>query len=91
MDLVLPLKREYFEDIKTGKKREEYRLCTPYWKKRLKNKAYKNIILTLGYPKRGDSARRITRKWKQTPWTIKWITHKHFGESPVCVYAIDVS
>ncbi len=91
MDLVLSLKREYFEDIKSGNKREEYRRCTPYWKKRLKNKDYKNIILTLGYPKREDTEKRLKRKWKKTPWTVKWITHKQFGPDPVCVFAIDVS
>lgn len=89
MDLTLPLKREYFEAIKSGDKTEEYRLVTPYWTKRIDGREYDNIILTLGYPKRDDASRRIVRKWKG--YTIKTIQSKLFGDLPVSVYAIDVS
>jgi hypothetical protein len=89
MDLTLPLKREYFEAIESGDKTEEYRLVTPYWTKRIEDREYDNIILTLGYPKRGDASRRIVRKWKG--YTIKVIQHKLFSDDPVAVYAIDVS
>ncbi len=89
-DLVLPLKREYFEAIRDGAKTEEYRLCTPYWQKRLASPfgLYDRIVLTLGYPKRGDESRRIIRPWQG--YTIKTITHPHFGPEPVTVYAINV-
>lgn len=89
-DLVLPLKREYFEAIRDGTKTEEYRLCTPYWQKRLASPfgLYDRIVLTLGYPKRGDESRRIIRPWQG--YTIKTITHPHFGSEPVTVYAINV-
>jgi len=33
-DLRIPVKSTYFAQIKSGTKTEEYRLCTPYWKKR---------------------------------------------------------
>jgi ASC-1-like (ASCH) protein len=89
MDLTLPLKREYFEAIKSGDKTEEYRLVTPYWTKRIDGREYDNIILTLGYPKRDDASRRIVKKWKG--YTIKTIQGKLFGDLPVSVYAIDVS
>jgi len=36
--LTLTLKKELFEDIKSGKKRAEYRVFKPYWIKRLLNK-----------------------------------------------------
>lgn len=89
-DLVLPLKREYFEAIRDGTKTEEYRLCTPYWQKRLASTfgLYDRIVLTLGYPKRGDESRRLIRAWQG--YTIKTITHPHFGPEPVTVYAINV-
>ena len=90
-DLVLPLKREYFEAIREGSKTEEYRLCTPYWRKRLGISALKNfdrVVLTLGYPARDDHARRLIRPWRG--YTIKTITHPHFGPDPVQVYAINV-
>lgn len=88
-DLILPLKREYFEQIKAGEKWFEYRLCNDYWRKRLDgHEAYDRIILTLGYPRRDDHERRIVRPWRG--YTIKTITHPHFGPDPVQVYAIDV-
>lgn len=87
--LVLPVKGEYFAEIKAGTKREEFRLCTPYWKKRLEGKTYDSIVVTLGYPPRTADGRRLTRAW--AGWVIKTITHKHFGAAPVLVYAIDVT
>ncbi|WP_054074783.1 ASCH domain-containing protein [Comamonas testosteroni] len=86
--LTLPLKREYFEAIRNGTKTEEYRLCTPFWRKRLEGHEYGHIVLTLGYPARDDHARRIVRPWRG--FTIKTITHPHFGPDPVEVYAINV-
>lgn len=89
-DLVLPLKREYFEQIKAGTKTEEYRLCNSYWERRLYGRfgSYDRIILTLGYPRRDDTERRLVLPWRG--FTIKTITHPHFGPDPVRVYAIDV-
>ena len=87
--LTLPLKREYFEQIRDGHKLEEYRLCTPHWRKRLEGQQYDRIVLTLGYPEKSDAARRIERPWRG--FTNKTITHPHFGAEPVQVFAIDVS
>lgn len=86
--LHLPLKLEYFKQIRDGTKIEEYRLCTPYWAERLEGRDYDQIVLTLGYPTRNEHARRITRPWRG--YTIKTIAHPHFGADPVQVYAIDV-
>ncbi len=86
--LHLPLKREYFEAIRDGTKTEEFRLVTPYWVRRLAGRTYTEIALTLGYPARDDTARRLVRPWRG--YTIKTITHPHFGPRPVQVYAIDV-
>ncbi|GKS85826.1 RNA-binding protein [Acidovorax sp. SUPP1855] len=89
-DLVLPLKKVYFHQIKNGEKTEEYRLCTPYWNKRLADNfnQFDRIVLTLGYPARDDHDRRLIRPWRG--YTIKTITHPHFGPDPVRVYAINV-
>lgn len=88
-DLIIPLKGIYFDQIKEGSKLEEYRLVNDYWKKRLNGKTYDRIILTKGYPKSDDVARRLTVNWRG--YTIKSITHPHFGNDPVEVFAIDVS
>ncbi len=89
-DLILPLKREYFEAIREGTKTEEYRRCTPYWQRRIASPfiPYERIVLTLGYPARDDLSRRLIRPWQG--YAIKTITHPHFGPDPVKVYAINV-
>ena len=86
--LTLPLKSIYFNQIKSGEKPEEYRLCTPYWARRLVGREYDQIVLTLGYPKAYDTERRLVRPWRG--FTIKTLQHPHFGAKPVTVYAIDV-
>lgn len=87
--LHLPLKGVYFDQIKSGEKREEYRLATPYWAKRLDGRTYDSIELSKGYPPKNDTARRITRPWRGVHKTT--ITHPHFGPDPVEVYAIRVN
>ncbi len=86
--LTLPLKFEYFDAIRDGTKLEEYRLVTPFWRKRLEGKTYDKIVLTRGYPRADETYRRIERPWNG--FRIKTITHPHFGEEPVEVFAIDV-
>lgn len=88
-DLILPLKREYFEQIRDGLKHEEYRLANEYWTKRLAGKSYSRIVLTLGYPKADDEARRIVKPWRG--YVERTIQHPHFGGEPVRVFAIDVA
>jgi len=89
MDLVLPLKREFFNAIKAGTKPEEFRLRNDYWRKRLEGKTFDRVVLTLGYPKRDDAERRIVLPWQG--YRECQITHPLFGASPVDVYAINVT
>lgn len=87
-DLHLPLKGDYFDQIKAGTKPKEYREMTPYWSKRLLGREYDNIILTKGYPKRDDRERRLKMPYRG--FNIEIITHPHFGPDPVRVFAIYV-
>jgi len=89
--LTLPLNAVYFDQIKAGEKLEEYRLDTPFWRKRIAGRVYDHIVLTRGYPKGGGvgGITRLTRPWKG--YSYKTITHPHFGPDPVRVFAIDVS
>lgn len=87
--LYLPLKAEYFDQIKAGTKLEEYRAANPFWAKRLEGKTFGKIILTKGYPPKDNASRRIERPWRGL--TKKTITHPHFGPDPVEVYAITVN
>ena len=87
--LHLNLKAVYFDAIASGEKTEEYRLATPYWRRRLEGRQYEGIVLKRGYPRRGDMSRILTRPWLGC--TSKTITHPHFGGSPVEVFAILVN
>lgn len=87
-NLQLAVNGEYFDQMKRGEKVEEYRLVNDYWKKRLINREYDRLIITKGYPKRDDASRRIDVKYKGCQ--IKTITHPHFGNQPVMVFAIKV-
>jgi len=89
VDLVIPVKGIYFDQIKAGTKNKEFRLFNDYWKKRLEGRTYRNVILTRGYPKRDDTERRLVRKWNG--YTVETITHEFFGNKPEKVFAIDVS
>lgn len=74
--LTLTLKKQWFDMIKSGEKKEEYREIKPFWKKRLRNvvlktalstvyegfQRYDNLVFTLGYPKAGDKERRLEFK-----------------------------
>lgn len=86
--LHLNLKREYFEEIKLGEKVQEYRLYNDYWKKRL-SRDYRIIQIKCGYPKKDDWSRIEARPYRG--YQIKKITHPHFGEEPVEVFAIWVN
>lgn len=86
--LTLPLKGEYFAAIKAGTKAEEYRLVTPYWRHRLEGREYDQVVLTLGYPARDDADRRLVLPWQG--FRVTTITHPHFGDDPVEVFAINV-
>lgn len=85
-NLILNVKNEYFQEIKSGKKKEEYRLQTPYWIKRFENKVFHKVIIRLGYPKRGTIEKEIIFPWNG--YELKLVKHKHFGDDFVKVYAI---
>jgi hypothetical protein len=87
--LQLALKGVYFDQIKSGQKLEEYRLTTPFWIRRLDQRSFEGIVLTRGYPPRGDLERRLERPWRGLRRTL--ITHPHFGADPVEVFAIRVN
>jgi len=88
MNLTLPVKAQYFRDIQNRTKREEYRLVTDYWTKRLQRRIYENVIITLGYPRRDDTERRIALPWGG--YEIKTITHPEWNNKPVKVFAIAI-
>ena len=64
-DLYIPLKGEYFDQIKSGNKPFEFREMTPYWIKRLVGRDYETVTFTRGYPRKDDFDRRITMPYRK--------------------------
>jgi hypothetical protein len=88
LTLHLNLKGEYFDQIKSGEKTHEFRLVS-VWRKRIEGKQFERIIIRRGYPKLGDTSKELLRPWMG--FEIREITHPHFGDKPVLVYAIKVN
>lgn len=88
-DLILPLQRRWFEEIKAGTKTEEYRAVNEYWLKRLTGKTFDRLILTLGYPKRHDTERRIVLPYRG--YVVKSIEHAHFDNQKISVFAFKLT
>jgi len=84
--LYLVVKGEFFHKIEAREKPEEYRLYNEYWRKRIEGKTFDTLVITLGYPSGDDESRIIRRKWEG--YIVKTITHPHFGNEPVKVFAI---
>jgi hypothetical protein len=87
--LILPLKRKWFEQVKSGEKVEEYRLRNAYWSRRLSGKTFDRIILTLGYPKKGCSDRRIELPWRGC--VEKNVISEEWNNQPMDVFAIKLN
>lgn len=87
-NLQLAVNGEYFDQMKSGEKKFEYRLLNDYWRKRLVNREYDRLIITRGYPRADDADRRIDVPYRG--YKLQSIIHKHFGDDPVNVFAIMV-
>lgn len=87
--IVFNVKKVYFDSIKAGAKGEEFRLCTPYWQKRIAAQSYEFVEIRMGYPAKHEDEKHMMFRWKG--WKRIKITHPHFGDSEVEVYAVDLS
>lgn len=86
--LQLAVNGEYFDEMAAGTKVFEFRERNDYWRKRLENREYDRLVITKGYPSRDDLSRRIEVPY--LGYELQTITHKHFGNVPLDVYAIRV-
>jgi len=85
MDLQLTVKRKCFEEIKAGRRREEYRLNTPYWGTVLDGKEFDRIVITLSRSKGGED-NRIILPWRG--YRRRTIASAEWGNEPREVFAI---
>lgn len=79
----LNVKKKYFDEIKSGIKKEEYRMVCPFWDKRLKGKNFDRVFIKLGYPKKDDTDRILCFKFNGMKEKI--LIHKEFGFVPTKV------
>lgn len=86
--LILPVKRKWFDLIKAGKKSEEYRLYNDYWKSRLIGKTFDKVVITLGYPSKDNTERRLVFPWRG--YRITTIKSEEWLNEPNRVFAIKV-
>lgn len=87
MKLHLHVKTCFFNAIKSGEKKKEYRLDNEYWRKRLIGRDYDGILIYNAYLP-GDH-NRIAMPF--VGWVLETITHPHFGPEPVRCFAIHVT
>lgn len=87
--LHLSVKAVYFREMQAGSKQFEFRLKTEYWRKRLENREYDEVKIKLGYPKSSEQERILIRPWRG--YEEQTISHPHFGDYPVQVFAIRVN
>jgi hypothetical protein len=87
MNLFLHVKEKYFNQIKSGEKKEEYRLVKPYWTERL-NRNYDGIYIFKGYPKKDSWSKDNFLRFPWRRFEIRMIKHEEFGEHPVQVFVI---
>ena len=95
-DLILSVKKFWFDEIKTGKKTIEYREVKPYWTKRL-NKKFDRVIIVNGYPKIRDETNSIIFPWsgvsvgslkKDMDFYNQTVDTLNLDSDDVCIYQI---
>lgn len=81
--LYITIKKQYFDEILIGKKKEEFRLVKPYWLNKIVGKKYSHIIFQNGYRK---NSRRLEAEY--LGYEIRKIRHKYFGNKKVFVFVL---
>jgi len=83
--LHLHVRRIYFNQIKEGSKKLEYRRRNKFWSKIL-YQFYDEVWIYDGYPPAGEKDRIL--KFNYKGYAEHTIQHEHFGPEPVEVFAI---
>lgn len=81
--LFIIINKQYFDEILSGTKKEEYRIVKPHWVNKIAGKKYSHIIFQNGY--RRDSQRLEA---EYLGYEVRNIRHEFFGNDDVCVFAL---
>jgi len=79
-NLILNVKKRYFDVIKSGDKNIEYRQVKDFWIKRICNKQFNNVIIVHGYPKTRDATNSIVFPWNGFTINGGWFEIKLDGD-----------
>lgn len=91
MTLTLSLKKKWFDLIKSGVKKEEFRALSEYWVKRLVDKdgnirKFDRLVFTLGYPKADDAERHMV--FENPVIEVRTSEHEEWGAEPEATYFV---
>ena len=81
-DLILNVKKRYFDEIKVGNKNIEYRKIKDFWIKRITGKQFDRVIIVHGYPHIRDDTNSIVFPWNGYISNGGWFEIKLEGASP---------
>ncbi len=82
--LFLTLHCEHFEDMANGLKDEDYRLDSPFWRKRLEGRKYDEVHMRNGYRKDAPFMRRefLDCVKGNVPWRENWAGREYQSLKP---------
>jgi len=86
--LALRVKKLYFDQMKSGEKKEEYRLVTPYWTARIEGKTFDGLVIIWGWVANSELCEDNCISFPWNGYEKRIIQHDEFGSAPVEVYAI---
>jgi hypothetical protein len=84
--LTFHVKRRYFDEMKSGEKKMEFRLRTPYWEKRLGGRTFCRVRILLGYPSRYALSRNNCLYFEWAGCDLSVLNHEQFGPVDVVVF-----
>ena len=88
MRLTLRLKKKYFDEIKAGTKKFEYREKCEYWRLRIERKNIDDIQLIWGFPRREEMNENNQMIFPWNGYEIHQVVHEQWKNKKTEVYAI---
>jgi len=87
--ISISVNEKNFNEIKSGNKNFEFIFANKYWKKRIKNKKYSNLVIVSEQPKKIDSDHTLIMPY--LGYEKQVIPRKLFDKNPVKFFVIRIS
>ena len=90
--LYLNLTYNWFDEIKADRKKEEYRVVNNFWKSRIEDKAFDEIYILRGYPRKGKNGYdpEVIQKFKWNGYEKRVVKYPILEKNVNC-YCINLS